>query len=189
MGAYDLPINMPSLSDSYRSLLEAASWAARAHDGQKRKDKVTPYASHVFRVCLVVRDLFGFDDQRMLITALLHDLIEDTTSDFDDIEENYGAEIARWVSFLTKNKAMPDAEREKDYVARLRQAPWQVQACKLADVFDNLLDNSRLDPEKRQKSLARAQSYIKALQSAPAAELEKPLALVKQLFEEIKAKK
>ena len=69
---------------TYRQLLEAASFAARAHQGQYRKDRVTPYVSHPFRVCLVVRDLFGFDDPRMLITALLHDVIEDTTTDYDD---------------------------------------------------------------------------------------------------------
>ena len=35
--------------EQIRSLLEAVSFAARAHDGQRRKDGKTPYASHVFR--------------------------------------------------------------------------------------------------------------------------------------------
>ncbi len=131
---------MQPIAEAYRLLLGAASFAARVHDGQVRKDKVTPYVSHVFRVCLVVRDLFGFNDPRMLIAALLHDTIEDTTTDFDDIEKSYGQEIAHWVAFLTKNKALPDADREADYIRRLVGAPWQVQACKLADVFDNLID-------------------------------------------------
>src|SRR5437870_3403402 len=100
---------------SYRQLLEAASFAARAHHQQMRKDRETPYVSHVFRVCLIVRDLFGFNDPRMLITALLHDTIEDTTTDFDDIEARYGTEIATWVSYLTKNKSMPELQREKIY--------------------------------------------------------------------------
>src|SRR5438105_15294390 len=117
---------MPARTDGYRLLLEAAASAARAHHGQMRKDKVTPYVSHVFRVCLVVRDLFGFDDPRMLMTALLHDTIEDTTTDFDDIEKSHGPEIARWVALLTKNKALPEQEREADYTRRLLQAPWQV---------------------------------------------------------------
>src|SRR5437868_5732433 len=109
---------MPSFADTYRQLLESASFAARAHHGQMRKDKETPYVSHVFRVCLVVRDLFGFQDPRMLITALLHDTIEDTTTDFDDIENHYGQELAHWVAFLTKNKALAEAEREEDYIQR-----------------------------------------------------------------------
>jgi guanosine-3',5'-bis(diphosphate) 3'-pyrophosphohydrolase len=176
---------MPPVAETSR-LLDAASFASRAHHGQMRKDGKTPYVSHVFRVCLVARDVFGFDDHRVLITALLHDTIEDTTTDFDDIEERYGQEIARWVAFLTKNKAMPDEERERDYIERLLQAPWQVQACKLADVFDNLSDLGQLPPDRRQHSLERAESYIKALASAPAAELRKPLSLVMQLLSDIK---
>ena len=42
----------------FRQLLEAVSFAARAHHGQMRKDHATPYVSHSFRVCLIVRDLF-----------------------------------------------------------------------------------------------------------------------------------
>ena len=179
---------MPSLAETYRDLLEAASFAARAHHGQLRKDKATPYVSHVYRVCLVVRDIFGFNDPRMLMTALLHDTIEDTTTDFDDIEKHWGKEIARWVAFLTKNKAMPEAEREEDYVQRLLQAPWQVQACKLADVFDNLIDLDHLPPDRRRHGLERAEQYLHALQTRPAPELQKPLAMVLQLLAEMKTR-
>src|SRR5437660_5545765 len=154
---------MQSRADTFRFLLEAASFAARAHDGQKRKDKETPYVSHVFRVCLVVREVFGFTDPFMLMTALLHDTIEDTTTDFDDIEKHFGNNVARWVAFLTKNKAMPEEEREQDYVQRLVEAPWQVQACKLADVFDNLMDVPQLPPDRRGQSLKRAAHYLQAL--------------------------
>ena len=124
---------------------------------------------------------------RMLITALLHDTIEDTTTDFDDIDKIHGQEIARWVAFLTKNKALPEPDREADYIQRLLQAPWQVQVCKLADVFDNLIDLAQLAPDRRGHSLERAEQYLKALQAAPAAELRKPLAMVLQLLTEIKA--
>src|SRR5579862_8018264 len=123
---------MAAFSNSaYRQLLEAASFAARAHHGQLRKDRATPYVSHVFRVCLVVRDIFGFDDPRMLITALLHDTVEDTTTDFDDLEKRYGAEIAQWVAYLSKDKRLRDDERERAYIKGLKEAPWQVQVCKL----------------------------------------------------------
>jgi guanosine-3',5'-bis(diphosphate) 3'-pyrophosphohydrolase len=179
---------MQALADIYRLLLETASFAARAHHGQMRKDNETPYVSHVFRVCLVIRDIFGLGDHAMLMTALLHDTIEDTTIDFDDIEKHCGKEIARWVAFLTKNKAMPEAQREKAYVERLVQAPWQVQACKLADVFDNLIDLPHLPEDRRRQSLRRAENYVEALQKAPASELRKPLTMVMQLLSEMKAR-
>ena len=178
---------MPSFADTNRLLLSAASFAARAHHGQMRKDKITPYVSHVFRVCLVLRDIFGFHDPRMLITALLHDTIEDTTTDFDDIEKEYGQEIAHWVAFLTKNKALPETEREADYIHRLLQAPWQVQACKLADIFDNLIDLPNLPPDRRGHGLQRTGQYLGALKSLTAPELQKPLELVMQLHGEMKA--
>jgi guanosine-3',5'-bis(diphosphate) 3'-pyrophosphohydrolase len=182
----DFECGIPMLAETYRPLLEAAAFAARAHHGQLRKDKETPYVSHVFRVCLIVRDIFGFDDPRMLIAALLHDTIEDTATDFDDIEKLHGREIAEWVAFLTKNKALPETERETDYVRRLLQAPWQVQACKLADIFDNLMDLPNLPPDRHRHSLERARHYLEALKNLPAPELERPLALAAQLLSEMK---
>jgi (p)ppGpp synthase/HD superfamily hydrolase len=170
----------------YRRLLEAASFATRAHDGQFRKDGVTPYVSHTFRVCLVVRDLFGFDDPRMLITGLLHDAIEDTTTDFDDVEKRYGHEIATWVSCLSKDKRMPDRQRELAYMQRLQEAPWQVQVCKLADIFDNLMDIPHLPAERRSHAVARAEQYMSVLRHLTAPELKTPIVLVEQLLAEVK---
>ena len=66
-----------SASAKYRSLLGAASFAARAHQHQLRKDRQTPYVAHPFRVCLIARNVFGVDDPNVLTTALLHDTIED----------------------------------------------------------------------------------------------------------------
>lgn len=169
-----------------RLLLEAASFAGRAHHGQLRKDKQTPYVCHVFRVCLVVRDIFGFDDPRMLITALLHDTIEDTTTDFDDLEKSYGAEIARWVSYLTKDKTLPEIEREAAYITKLLASPWQVQACKLADVFDNLMDSANLPADRQGHSLRRAEQYVEALGQTAFGELQRPLALVTKLLNDMR---
>ena len=176
------------MQTTYRPLLEAASLAARAHDGQYRKDRVTPYASHPFRVCLVVRDIFGCDDPRMLIAALLHDVIEDTTTDYDDIEKHHGPEIASWVAYLTKDKRLPDAERELAYLEGLKTAPWQVQVCKLADIFDNLMDIPHLPSDRRAHALKRAEQYFADLRQLAAPEAKKPIALVGQLIEEMRSR-
>jgi guanosine-3',5'-bis(diphosphate) 3'-pyrophosphohydrolase len=165
-----------------RSLLQAASFAARAHRGQERKDGRTPYAAHPFRVCLIVRHVFGFDDPRMLITALLHDTVEDTTTDFDDLAEQFSPEIAEWVAFLTKDKRLPDPERERAYVAALCKAPWQVQVCKLADVYDNLLDSAGLPEPQRDRSLQRAEHYVQALAAVESRETAQPIRLLNGLL-------
>lgn len=171
-----------------RMLLDAVAFAARAHEGHLRKDGKTPYVSHVFRVCLIVRDRFGFDDPRMLITALLHDTIEDTRTDFDDVEEQFGPEVARWVAFLTKDKRLQDPEREKQYIAQFRSAPWQVQVCKLADMFDNLTDIDVMPAERRKHSLSRAEQYFAALRQLDAPEAQQAIALVGALIEETRAR-
>jgi len=168
----------------YRPLLEAVSFASRAHAAQKRKDGITPYASHPFRVCLIVRDCFGFDDPRMLIAAVLHDTIEDTNTDFDDLEEKYGREIAHWVALLSKDKRLPDETREKAYIEGLQNAPWQVQACKLADLFDNLTDLVNLPAERRRRSLERWEVYFRALQASDCEETRTARQKVAQLIEE-----
>jgi (p)ppGpp synthase/HD superfamily hydrolase len=167
---------------SLTRVLDAAAFSARAHDGQLRKDQKTPYVSHVFRVCLIVRDLFGFDDPRMLMTALLHDTVEDTTTDFDEIAEKFSPEIAQWVALLTKDKRLAEDEREAAYLRQLTTAPWQVQACKLADVYDNLTDLPTMPAEKRQQSLRRTKMYLAGLEQVGREQLRQPLELTWELW-------
>src|SRR5438445_4060137 len=120
-----------SLKNGYETVLEAVSCAARAHREQLRKDGETPYVSHVFRVCLILGYVFGIQDRQALMTALLHDTLEDTTTDFDDLEKEFGREVAEWVAYLSKDKRLQETEREKAYMKQLAKAPWQVRACKL----------------------------------------------------------
>jgi guanosine-3',5'-bis(diphosphate) 3'-pyrophosphohydrolase len=118
----------------------AASFAARAHRHQTRKDGVTPYVAHVFRVAFTVRDAFGCDDRTALAAALLHDTIEDTGADYDELADEFGRKVASCVAALTKNMALPERERELEYDRRLARADWRARLVKLADTFDNLTD-------------------------------------------------
>src|SRR5688572_12897029 len=92
----------------------AVSFAARVHAGQLRKDGRTPYAAHPMRVALTVRHVFGVDDETALVAALLHDVIEDTKTDYDDILEAFGREAADAVAALTKDGRLPEARREAE---------------------------------------------------------------------------
>jgi (p)ppGpp synthase/HD superfamily hydrolase len=166
-------------------LFDAVSFAARAHAGQLRKDGRTPYASHPVRVALVVRCVFGVDDPDVLTAAVLHDTIEDTTTDYDDIAERFGPRVADWVRLLTKDKRLPDDEREEDYARGLADADWQVQVIKLADVFDNLNDVGSDDPVRRERALRRGRFYLNRM-SANLREPARPaFALVETLVTSI----
>jgi guanosine-3',5'-bis(diphosphate) 3'-pyrophosphohydrolase len=168
-------------------VFEAAAFAARAHRHQLRKDNQTPYISHPFRVCLVVRHVFGFDDPRMLAAALLHDTIEDTNTDCDDIIERFGPEVARWVSALTKEKRLPHDEREALYAKGLAAADWQVKLLKLADLYDNLTDSKHLSQSGRRKTASKTRFYLAAVAHDLPPEAEPAMKLVEARLAELES--
>jgi (p)ppGpp synthase/HD superfamily hydrolase len=142
---------------------EAISFAARAHRHQVRKDGLTPYVAHPFRACMVVRQVFGIDDPVVLAAAVLHDTIEDTTTDYDDLLGRFGAEVADCVAAMSKDTRRPEAEREAAYLRQLLAGDWRVAVCKLADGYDNLSDFAALSPAGRAKQLSNVAEYLDAL--------------------------
>jgi guanosine-3',5'-bis(diphosphate) 3'-pyrophosphohydrolase len=174
-------------ANAFAPVQEAVAFAARAHQGQRRKDGVTPYVSHAFRVCLVVRDLFGVADRRVLAAAVLHDTVEDTTTDHDDLAERFGPEVADWVAALSKDKRLPHAEREAAYCRVLTQSPWPVQVCKLGDVYDNLSDAAGLPGSGRERVLANARRYLAALKEGLKPEAAAAWETVAALLREMEA--
>ncbi len=147
---------MPAPSD-VDLIQRAISFACRAHAAQLRRDRRTPYAAHVMRVMMIVRHVFGADDPVALAAAALHDTIEDTRTDYDDLLKRFGEAVADTVATLTKNMILREDLREEDYDRRLAEGPWQARLVKLADVYDNICDADGLDdPKEARKRLARA---------------------------------
>ena len=175
---------MPDSFPQHRTLLEAASFAARAHRNQVRKDGQTPYAAHPFRICLIVRHIFGIDDPDVLAAALLHDTIEDTTTDFDDLSERFGPRIAGWVAALTKDMRLADDDREAAYMRTLAAADPAVKLAKLADIFDNLTDSRHLSPPARARTAERSRRYLAALEADLPDVACRPMEQVRQLLAE-----
>ena len=80
-------------------LNKAYVYSMRAHGSQKRASG-DPYFSHPLEVAGILADLkFDF---KTVITALLHDVVEDTTLTFKDIKKSFGIEIAQLVDGVTK---------------------------------------------------------------------------------------
>ena len=178
---------MSDTRDPFRSVVEAVAFATRAHRHQIRKDGQTPYISHPLRVCLVVRHVFGFDDPRMMTAALLHDTIEDTNTDLDDLLEHFGHEVAAWVAVLTKDKRLPDNTREESYMRELAAADWPVKVCKLADIYDNLSDSVHLSERFRRRTIGRSRRYLDALGRDLPEPARRPFEIVSALVREIEA--
>jgi (p)ppGpp synthase/HD superfamily hydrolase len=131
--------------------------------------------------------VFGFDDPRMLAAALLHDTIEDTATDCDDIMELFGPEVAKWVAALTKDMRLPHDEREDNYAKGLAAADWQVKALKLADIYDNLGDSKHLSPGGRRRTATKTRFYLAAIRTGLPEQVQPALKLVESRLAELEA--
>jgi guanosine-3',5'-bis(diphosphate) 3'-pyrophosphohydrolase len=75
----------------------------------------------------------------LVLCALLHDSIEDTSTTYDDIRNSFGSDIADGVLSLTKNEELPSkAEQMKDSLHRIKLQPIEVWMVKLCDRITNL---------------------------------------------------
>lgn len=154
-----------SKSEPFHLLLDAITFASHAHRHQLRKDGQTPYISHPYRVVMILRHVFGVEDERVLSAAVLHDTIEDTTTDYDDLRKRFGAEVAGWVAALSKDTRLPEERREPLFLETLAQSPDAVKLIKLADLYDNTVDSrATLSAEKQARHVERAREFIKRLQ-------------------------
>lgn len=154
-------------------------FSARAHQNQYRKDGKTPYASHPVRVALTIALVFGHTDEATLAAALLHDVIEDTDTDYDDVLETCGKEVADLVAAMTKDMRLPETEREPAYDAQLAAASWKARLIKLADQYDNYTDAIG-DPKRESKT---REKVLRALKLAEGDErLEKAASLLRRML-------
>jgi guanosine-3',5'-bis(diphosphate) 3'-pyrophosphohydrolase len=128
------------------TLERAIELAAKAHAGQVDKAG-QPYILHPLRLLLAVRT----PHERM--AAVLHDIVEDTPTTFDDlVAEGFAPEVVAAVRALTKT----DGEKRIEAAHRAAADP-VARAVKLADVADNM-DLSRI-PAPTEKDYARLEEY------------------------------
>jgi len=134
---------------------KAFDFAADAHSGQLRKDNETPYIVHPVTVVSILTDIHAGQD--VLISALLHDVPEDTSHDINEIKKLFGEKIAFIVDGITKlakvhyqnNMAERDVESLKKLLLHSIKDP-RVILIKLADRLHNMRTLHFIDkPEKR----------------------------------------
>ena len=113
--------------------LRAELFATKAHTGQVRKNGVTPYISHPKAVVGLLKSI-GVNDDNLLASGWLHDVIEDCGVTKKALEREFNLEVARIVSALTR-----DVDR-RAYKNRIINADYSVQIVKLADVVHNCSD-------------------------------------------------
>ncbi len=138
----------------------AFEMAVEAHKSMRRKSG-EPYILHPIAVSHICVDEIGLG-VRSSICALLHDTVEDTDITLEDIEREFGPEIARIVDGLTKISNVIDAnssqqaENFKKILLTLTDDP-RVILIKLSDRLHNM---RTLDSMKREKQLKIASETV-----------------------------
>ncbi len=137
------------------ALNRAYVYTVQKHGTQKRASG-DPYFSHPVEVAGLMTDLQL--DEQTIITALLHDTVEDTLATIEDIEEHFGPDVARLVDGVTKLskiEAMPENERAAENLRKFLLAMSEdirVLLVKLADRLHNMRTLHFIKkPEKRQR--------------------------------------
>ena len=70
---------------------EAIEFAVKVHDGMRRKESSIPYILHPLEAAVIVSTMT--DDQQVIASAVLHDVVEDTDITIDEIEDLKGEGI------------------------------------------------------------------------------------------------
>lgn len=116
---------------------KADALAARAHEGQVRKDG-QPYITHPRAVSRMLAR-YGFSEA-VQAAALVHDVLEDTDVTPQELADELGAPILALVMPLTEDASLPFDERKSHYLEQVRAAPAEVKAICAADKIHNLGD-------------------------------------------------
>ena len=161
-----LRISYQSLSTDDKKMIRLAfDTAVDAHNGQRRKSG-EPYIFHPISVAKIVAREIGLD-ATSIAAALLHDVVEDTSTTLDDIEQLFGITVARIVDGLTKIAGLKkeadislQAENFRKMLLTLND-DIRVIIIKIADRYHNMLTMDSM-PEHKQIKIASETLYIYA---------------------------
>lgn len=151
----------------FQKVQKAFDFANEAHKNVRRRSG-EPYILHPIAVARIVCEEIGLG-YKSIVTALLHDVVEDTEYTVEDIESLFGAKIAQLVDGLTKIKVVLDNEdrtKQSDYSSISLQAEnfkrillslgedARVVLIKLADRLHNCRTIEFMPEHKRDKILS-----------------------------------
>lgn len=144
---------------------ELFATAAHGATGQKRKYTEEPYVVHLREVADLVTEHGG--DEAMIAAAWLHDVVEDTEITLDQIEAQFGDDVAALVFALTDVSRPEDGNRAaRKELDRLHtnKAPPRAKTIKLADIISNVSSIAAFDPKFAKVYLPERERVLAGLQ-------------------------
>jgi GTP diphosphokinase / guanosine-3',5'-bis(diphosphate) 3'-diphosphatase len=145
--------------DADEALLNRAYVFSMQKHGSQLRASGDPYYSHPIEVAGILTDLH-LDDET-IVTAILHDTIEDTLTTHEEIEQKFGANIARMVDGVTKLskiEAMSDNQRAAENLRKFLLATsddLRVLLVKLADRLHNMRTLHFIKDEAKRRRIAK----------------------------------
>ncbi len=140
--------------------LRAFKFAEKAHAGQFRKDNTTPYIAHPVEIVKILILLHA--DEDTLISALLHDVPEDTQYTIEDVRKFFGEKVAFLVDGITKLSAVYyQNDMSKRQVGTLKKLflhsvkDLRVILIKLADRLHNMQTLGNIEEKEKRLRISR----------------------------------
>jgi hypothetical protein len=120
-------------------LTKALLFAADAHRNQRRKGAAQePYVNHLIEVVDLVVQATDNADMDMVIAALLHDVVEDTPTSYEEVAASFGERVAEIVRENSDDMSLSKAERRRSRIAAMALKSREARIVKMADIISNL---------------------------------------------------
>jgi len=146
-------------SENTGILFKAFHFSADRHRNQRRKDNAhSPYINHPIEVAQLLWDVGAVRDVNVLVAAILHDTIEDTSTHPDEILDSFGGEVLSLVLEVTDDKSLSKADRKRLQIETSGHKSYGAKLIKLADKSCNVRNLINMPPEGW--SLERRQEYL-----------------------------
>jgi guanosine-3',5'-bis(diphosphate) 3'-pyrophosphohydrolase len=147
------------MEQSVGIILKAIRFAAEKHIDQRRKDsKSSPYINHPIQVAETLWTVGEIRDLNLLVASILHDTVEDTGTNPEEIRAEFGEDVLALVLEVTDDKSLPKQERKQLQVETAPHKTHSAKLLKLADKICNVRDILVTPPEDW--SLERRQEYL-----------------------------
>lgn len=111
-------------------------FAVQAHGEQKRKGSEIPYIVHPFETALILAQAGA--DRKLVCAGLLHDTLEDTAITYEQLEQEFGTEVADLVQGRSEDKSQTWEVRKSTTISNIKHLTYDGKLLICADKLSNM---------------------------------------------------